>query len=201
MTPRMNIWGIGSNKSRIGKEFHHGEVSNCWIHISCWSFWQDNEVNWRKQTVLWRQLPHFYQYWTQFRSRNHWHEVHWDYKLSVSKNLKIQICFFCREMMIVFVYDTAKCQKDFEDPVDAVLYFHPAWVSPTQRLALVGQLMGVHQFLKNTFAAPSLISLQGGKFVLKQFGTYILVRNSRILVNFFNVWYQWGFFFYQFCRL
>lgn len=95
-------------------------------------------------------------------------------------------------MMIVFVYDTAKCQKDFEDPVDAVLYFHPAWVSPTQRLALVGQLMGVHQFLKNTFSAPSLISLQGGKFVLKQFGTYILVRNNRIkliLFFFFINWY------------
>lgn len=77
--------------------------------------------------------------------------------------------------MIVFVYDSARCNKEDDDPADAVLYFHPAWVSPTQRLALAGQLMGVNHFLSVSFAPPSLISLQGGKFVLKKFGTYILV--------------------------
>ncbi|KAJ8680532.1 hypothetical protein QAD02_016319 [Eretmocerus hayati] len=77
-------------------------------------------------------------------------------------------------MMIVFVYDTARCCKEEDDPADAVVYFHPAWVSPTQRLALAGQLMGVNQFLCTCFSPPSLISLQGGKFVLKRFGSYIL---------------------------
>ncbi|XP_014213898.1 uncharacterized protein LOC106643323 [Copidosoma floridanum] len=83
-----------------------------------------------------------------------------------------------KEMMIVFVYDTTMCCKDEDDPVldpaDAVIYFHPAWVSPTQRLALAGQLMGVNQFLSTSFSSPSIISLQGGKFVLKKFGSYIL---------------------------
>ncbi|XP_015598222.1 uncharacterized protein LOC107269173 isoform X2 [Cephus cinctus] len=79
-----------------------------------------------------------------------------------------------KEMMIVFVYDTVRCSKEEDDPAEAVVYFHPAWVSPTQRLALAGQLMGVNQFLASSFSAPRLISLQGGKFVLKRFGHYML---------------------------
>ncbi|XP_078045758.1 Hermansky-Pudlak syndrome 4 protein isoform X2 [Augochlora pura] len=79
-----------------------------------------------------------------------------------------------KEMMIVFVYDTARCCKEDDDPAEAVMYFHPAWVSLTQRLALAGQLMAVNQFLTISFSAPKSITLQGGKFVLKKFGQYIL---------------------------
>ncbi|XP_012275273.1 uncharacterized protein LOC105696959 isoform X2 [Orussus abietinus] len=79
-----------------------------------------------------------------------------------------------KEMMIVFVYDTARCRKEEDDPAEAVVYFHPAWVSPTQRLALAGQLMGVNQFLTTSFSPPSTISLQGGKFVMKKFGQFML---------------------------
>ncbi|XP_044015038.1 uncharacterized protein LOC122857111 [Aphidius gifuensis] len=79
-----------------------------------------------------------------------------------------------KEMMIVFVYDTSRCRKEDDDPADAVMYFHPAWVSPTQRLALAGQLMGVHHFLTISFSSPKIISLQGGKFVIKKFGQYVL---------------------------
>ncbi|KAK0079256.1 hypothetical protein PV325_001479 [Microctonus aethiopoides] len=78
------------------------------------------------------------------------------------------------EMMIVFIYDTVRCRREDDDPAEAVMYFHPAWVSPTQRLALAGQLMGVHLFLSNCFTPPRLIALQGGKFVLKKFGQYVL---------------------------
>jgi len=78
-------------------------------------------------------------------------------------------------MMIVFVYDTTKCCKEEDDPAEAVMYFHPAWVSLTQRLALAGQLMGVHHFLTTSFSVPRSITLQGGKFVLKKFGQYVLV--------------------------
>ncbi|CAK9809741.1 BLOC-3 complex member HPS4 [Anthophora plagiata] len=79
-----------------------------------------------------------------------------------------------KEMMIVFVYDTARCCKEDDDPAEAVMYFHPAWVSLTQRLALAGQLMAVNQFLTTSFSAPKSITLQGGKFVLKKFGQYVL---------------------------
>ncbi|XP_012142156.2 Hermansky-Pudlak syndrome 4 protein isoform X3 [Megachile rotundata] len=79
-----------------------------------------------------------------------------------------------KEMMIVFVYDTARCCKEDDDPAEAVMYFHPAWVSLTQRLALAGQLMAVNQFLTSSFSAPKSITLQGGKFVLKKFGQYVL---------------------------
>ncbi|KAL7303917.1 hypothetical protein TKK_0004035 [Trichogramma kaykai] len=78
------------------------------------------------------------------------------------------------EMMIVFVYDTARCCKEEDDPADALVYFHPAWVSPTQRLALASQLMGVQQFLSTNFSPPSMITLQGGKFVLRRFKSYTL---------------------------
>lgn len=42
--------------------------------------------------------------------------------------------------MIVFVYDTIK-NDEFADPVKSVVYFHPSWVSETQKLLLCGQLM------------------------------------------------------------
>ncbi|KAH0560212.1 uncharacterized protein LOC123264539 [Cotesia glomerata] len=79
-----------------------------------------------------------------------------------------------KEMMIVFIYDTTRCRKEEDDPAEAVMYFHPAWVSPAQRLALAGQLMGAYQFLSTCFSSPNLITLQGGKFVLKKFSHYIL---------------------------
>lgn len=84
-------------------------------------------------------------------------------------------------MMIVFVYDTECCQNEADDPVEAVLYFHPSWVSDVQRVSLVGQLMGTAHFLTNAFGAkPHVVSLQSGKFVLKNFGRFILVCDPYI---------------------
>lgn len=77
--------------------------------------------------------------------------------------------------MIVFVYDTECCQEEADDPVDAVLYFHPSWVSDTQKLSLCGQIMGTAHFLRETFGKPKVIALQNGKFVLKEFGRFVLV--------------------------
>lgn len=87
-------------------------------------------------------------------------------------------------MMIVFVYDTECCQKEEDDPADAVLYFHPTWVSDTQKFSLCGQLMGTVQFLRETFGTASVISLQNGKFVLKEFGRFILVSWIVISIDF-----------------
>lgn len=86
-------------------------------------------------------------------------------------------------MMIVFVYDTESCQTEADDPAEAVLYFHPSWVSDIQRISLVGQLMATSHFLCDTFGArPKIISLQSGKFVLKDFGRFILV-----ITKYFNL--------------
>ncbi|KAL9921385.1 Hermansky-Pudlak syndrome 4 protein isoform 1-T1 [Glossina fuscipes fuscipes] len=79
-----------------------------------------------------------------------------------------------RETMIVFVYDTECLKDESDDPVKAVLYFHPSWVSDTQKVALCGQLMGTSYFLKDCFFKPRIIALQNGKFVLKEFGRFIL---------------------------
>lgn len=84
-------------------------------------------------------------------------------------------------MMIVFVYDTECCQEEADDPVSAVLYFHPSWVSDVQKLSLCGQLMGTTHFLCDTFGRPEIITLQSGKFVLKQFGRFILVQKLEIM--------------------
>lgn len=82
--------------------------------------------------------------------------------------------FFSREMMIVFVYDT-ECSTEGDDLTNSVLYFHPSWVSDLQKLSLCGQLMGTTHFLKDSFFPPKIISLQSGKFVIKNFGRFILV--------------------------
>ncbi|XP_011213231.2 uncharacterized protein LOC105233007 isoform X1 [Bactrocera dorsalis] len=80
-----------------------------------------------------------------------------------------------RETMIVFVYDTECLKDEADDPVKAVLYFHPSWVSDTQKVALCGQLMGTSYFLKDCFCKPKIMALQNGKFVLKEFGRFTLV--------------------------
>lgn len=83
-------------------------------------------------------------------------------------------------MMIVFVYDTEYCQHEEDDPANALLYFHPTWVSDTQKFSLCGQLMGTVHFLSETFGKTNVVSLQNGKFVLKKFGRFILVSISAI---------------------
>ncbi|XP_067626622.1 uncharacterized protein HPS4 isoform X2 [Eurosta solidaginis] len=79
-----------------------------------------------------------------------------------------------KETMIVFVYDTECLKDEADDPVKAVLYFHPSWVSDTQKVALCGQLMGTSYFLKDCFFNPKIMALQNGKFVLKEFGRFTL---------------------------
>jgi len=80
--------------------------------------------------------------------------------------------------MIVFVYDTECLIDEADDPISAVLYFHPSWVSDSQKVALCGQLMGTSYFLKDCFFNPRILALQNGKFVLKEFGRFILVRKK-----------------------
>lgn len=77
-------------------------------------------------------------------------------------------------MLIAFVYDTERCQTEADDPYDAVLYFHPSWVSDTQKLSLCGQIMGTAHFLRDSFGQAKIIALQNGKFVLKEFGRFVM---------------------------
>lgn len=58
--------------------------------------------------------------------------------------------------MIVFVYDTLCCTSEEDDPIDAVLYFHPGWVSDTQRHALAGQVSKVEVIVKYTHSVVNL---------------------------------------------
>lgn len=78
-------------------------------------------------------------------------------------------------MNIVFVYDRERCSTEEDDPISAVSYFHPSWVSDVHRLTLCGQLMGVAQFLNLNFNEARMIVLQSGKFILTPFGRFILV--------------------------
>ena len=86
---------------------------------------------------------------------------------------------FSRELVIAFVYDTQKCTQEADDPQDAVLFFHPGWVSEQQRLALCGQLMGATYFLLASFSPPRILSLQSGKFSIRTFGRYVVVSGLR----------------------
>lgn len=78
-------------------------------------------------------------------------------------------------MIIIFVYDT-HLKRESDDLSSAILYFHPHWVSDQQRTALCGQIMGTFHCLKTIFAAPGIISLQSGKFFVREYGRYILVN-------------------------
>ncbi|XP_047029933.1 uncharacterized protein LOC124637470 [Helicoverpa zea] len=83
-----------------------------------------------------------------------------------------------KEMMIVFVYDTLCCTSEEDDPIIAVLYFHPGWVSDTQRHALAGQVVGAAHCIKTLFSQPVAITLQSGKFIIREYGRYILAIGS-----------------------
>ncbi|XP_045536443.1 uncharacterized protein LOC106719293 [Papilio machaon] len=83
-----------------------------------------------------------------------------------------------KEMMIVFVYDTQCCVSEEDDPAEAVLYFHPGWVSDTQRHALAGQVVGAAHCVKSLFTQPVSITLQSGKFILREYGRYVLAIGS-----------------------
>lgn len=91
-----------------------------------------------------------------------------------------------RETMIVFVYDTECLSAEGDDPASAVLYFHPNWVSNTQKLALCGQLMGTSYFLKDCLFKARVISLQNGKFILKEFGRFVLV----LIINMVKLYFR-----------
>lgn len=85
--------------------------------------------------------------------------------------------------MIVFVYDTEKLTHEDDDPIRALLYFYPNWVSDVQKIALCGQLMGTVTFLQATFGKPKVIGLQNGKFAVKLFGRFVLVRLFAIFIS------------------
>lgn len=79
-----------------------------------------------------------------------------------------------KELFIMFVYDTQKCQKEEDDPQEAVVYFHPAWVTEQQKMVLCGQLMGATQFFRSSFSCPNILCLNSGKFLVRQCGRFIL---------------------------
>lgn len=83
-----------------------------------------------------------------------------------------------KETTIFFIYDTLRVQKEQDDPVTAILYFSPTWVSDSQKNSLCGQLIGTMQCLTKLLACPKIIMLQNGKFCLSIHGRYIMVIGS-----------------------
>jgi hypothetical protein len=94
------------------------------------------------------------------------------------------LCF--RELLIVFIYDPRFCTTESDDPQNSILYFHPPWVSSSQKLALSGQLMGIVKFSSSAFTAPTVLALKSGKFAFRQFGSSTLViRLKFVFIIFF----------------
>jgi len=85
---------------------------------------------------------------------------------------------YFRELLIVFVYDPRFCTTEADDPQNSILYFHPPWVSSSQKLALSGQLMGIVKFSSSVFSTPSVLALRSGKFAIRHFGSSTLVIND-----------------------
>lgn len=87
-------------------------------------------------------------------------------------------------MNIVFVYDREMCKSEGDDPLSAITYFHPSWVSDMHRMTLCGQLMGVTQFLNLNFTEARSIVLQSGRFILTSFGRFLMaVGTDRNIPN------------------
>lgn len=76
--------------------------------------------------------------------------------------------------MIIFVFDTQTPKEESNDISNSLLYFHPDWVPGEQKYALCGQILGTVHSLKTLFKCPRIISLQSGKFSIREFGRYIL---------------------------
>ncbi|XP_062131811.1 uncharacterized protein LOC133842638 isoform X1 [Drosophila sulfurigaster albostrigata] len=110
----------------------------------------------------------------EWRKPNHKRWQQQQHQLQQQTQRQLRRRMLDRETMIVFVYDTECLKDEADDPIAAVLYFHPSWVSDTQKVALCGQLMGTSYFLKDCFFKPRILSLQNGKFVLKEFGRFTL---------------------------
>lgn len=56
-----------------------------------------------------------------------------------------------------------------DDPLGALVYFSPSWVSDSQKLMLCGQLVGMMDFCE-TFEEIEFISLMNGKFKFEKIG-------------------------------
>lgn len=104
-----------------------------------------------------------------------------------------------KEMLIVFVYDLEGCKNEREfflsrllhmknflvinyitddDPLRAIKYFHPSWVSEQQKLALCGQLCGMMNFCSDFQTECDFISLKNGKFKIDRFGRFVLAMGT-----------------------
>jgi hypothetical protein len=82
-------------------------------------------------------------------------------------------------LQVVFIYDTQRCRKEEDDPREAILYFHPEEIPESRRIAICGQLMGITHFLLDFFSAPKILTLENGKFALRDFGRqYVLVSGK-----------------------
>ncbi|KAG5886850.1 hypothetical protein JTB14_017656 [Gonioctena quinquepunctata] len=73
-----------------------------------------------------------------------------------------------RETLIVFVYDTVRREKN-----EALIYFHPTWVSAEQKTALCGQIIGTLQCVQSLFCKPEVVSLRSGNFFIMEKGRYL----------------------------
>jgi hypothetical protein len=64
-----------------------------------------------------------------------------------------------------------------DDPLKAIRYFHPSWVSEQQKLALCGQIMSLMNFCTD-FEQVNFISLANGKFKVERCGRFIIAMGT-----------------------
>ncbi|XP_075220876.1 Hermansky-Pudlak syndrome 4 protein isoform X2 [Lycorma delicatula] len=127
--------------------------------------------NLNSHTLAPREARHFFRRFQKYKPWVLDISLQDSYRLTITQKFKSENS---RELIIAFVYDREICQREEDDPQQAVLYFYPSWVTDEQRLILCGQLIGVTHFIESTFSPPSILSLQSGKFSIKICGRYIM---------------------------
>ncbi|CAL4152582.1 unnamed protein product [Meganyctiphanes norvegica] len=75
----------------------------------------------------------------------------------------------------VLVYDLEAVTREEDDPASAVLYFRPRHTGTNARTALAGQLAGVLQFCRGTFATPTTIKTRHAHLAIKDYQRFVVM--------------------------
>lgn len=79
---------------------------------------------------------------------------------------------------VLILYDRSLCTKEEDDPSDAIIYFHPAEMTPDERCDLCCQLVGVVHFFNSCFDTPEILELKRTRFAVRILGSHIIVLGA-----------------------
>lgn len=75
----------------------------------------------------------------------------------------------------VYIYDTQIVQSEYDDPLLAVVFRYPSYLSDDHVVCTAGQLAGMARFFTDTLGEnPTFFQLNRGRFEIERMGRYLL---------------------------